>query len=181
MSTESVAPAPAPQPEAKKPSVLKKILGYVVGLIVAAGAIYAFNYFSSDEAQAKVGDCANITGTSNNPTYKAVDCTSAEANYVVGQAFGSLSEPCKGDYVEYTHSQRRGPKTKLCLAPVLAEGTCYGEDGDNVNPKVVGCTETATFKVTKAVKDAAVPECAEGEKAFAFPEAKLNYCLGAPA
>jgi hypothetical protein len=183
MSTESVAPAPAPQAEheAKKPSILKKILGYIVGLVLVGGAIYAFNYFSSDEAQAKVGDCANITGTSNNPTYKAVDCSSAESNYVVGQAFGSLSEACKGDYVEYTHSQRRGPKTKLCLAPVLVEGTCYGEDGDNVNPKVVGCTETATFKVTKAVKDAAAPECAKGEKAFAFPEAKLNYCLGAPA
>ena len=181
MSTESAAPAPAPQPEAKKPGILKKILGYVVGLVVAVGVIYAFNYFTSDEAQAKVGDCAHITGTSNNPTYKAVDCTAAEANYVVGQSFGSLSEKCKDAYVEYTHSQRRGPKTKLCLAPVLAEGTCYADDGANVNPKVVGCTETAEFKVTKVVKDTAAPDCAKGEKAFAFPEAKLNYCLGAPA
>ncbi|MEU7475336.1 hypothetical protein AB0A63_05085 [Lentzea sp. NPDC042327] len=177
MSTEQVAPIAGPQPEAKKPSVLKKILGYVVGLVVAAVAIYAFNYFTNDDAQAKVGDCAHITGTTNNPDYKAVDCASAESNYVVGQVSGV----CKGDYVEYSHSQRRGPKTKLCLAPVLVEGTCYADDGDNVNPKVVGCAETATFKVTKAVKDAAAPECAEGEKAYAFPEAKLNYCIGTPA
>ncbi|MFD5829189.1 hypothetical protein [Lentzea sp. NPDC060358] len=186
-TTESASPAPSQQPapaeqqpEQKKPSILKRILTYVVGLIVVAGAVYAFNYFTSDVAQAKVGDCASITGTSTSPEYKQVDCGAAEANYSVAKA-GGTGEVCGENYDEYTQTQRRGPKTKLCLAPIFAEGKCYSENTGGVGLKVAECTSSAVFKVTKAGKDGAAPQCAEGELALAYPEVKLNYCTGAPA
>lgn len=183
-TTESASPASAPEPTQepapKKSSIGKRILTYVVGLIVVGGAFYAFNYFSSDVAQAKAGDCAVVSGTSTSPEYKPVDCGAAEANYTVGKA-GGTGEVCGKGYDEYTQSQRRGPKTKLCLAPLLAEGKCYADNTGGVGMKAVECTGTATFKVTKTVKDTAAPQCAEGEDPLAFPEAKLHYCLGAPA
>ena len=183
-TTESASPATAPEPTQepapKKSSIGKRILTYVVGLLVAVGAIYAFNYLSSDVAQAKAGDCAVITGTSTSPEYKPVDCGAAEANYVVAKA-GGTSEVCGTDYDEYTQTQRRGPKTKLCLAPVLLEGKCYGDNVGGVGAKVVECTGSAAFKVTKVVKDAAAPQCPEAEEARSFPEAKIHYCVGAPA
>ncbi|MFS8099994.1 hypothetical protein LFM09_22975 [Lentzea alba] len=184
MSTEPVAPAPAqeqaPVEPKKKSSIGKKILTYVVGLVVAGAAIYAFNYFTSDVAQAKVGDCASVTGTSTSPEYKPVDCAAAEANYVVGKA-GGTNEACGENYDEYTQSQRRGPKTKLCLAPLYAEGKCFDEAVGGVGAKAVECSGSAAFKVTKVVKDTAAPQCAAEEQAASFPEAKLHYCLGAPA
>lgn len=180
MSTESAAPAPAPQPAQKKGGIGKKILGYIVALIVGGIAIYGFNYFTSDAAQAKAGDCASVTGTETSPVYKAVACSSAEANHVVGKA-GSLSEVCGGDYLEYTQTQRRGPSSKVCLAPLLEEGKCYSASGADVAAKVAECAGSNVIKVTKAVKTAAPLECAQGEKAYAYPEAKLNYCFGAPA
>lgn len=178
MSTESVAPAP--QPEPKKKSIGKKILGYIVALIVGGVVIYGFNYFTSDVAQAKPGDCAAISGTSTSPEYKPVECTAAEANFTVAKA-GGTSEVCPDNYAEYTQSQRRGPKTKLCLAPLYVEGKCYGEATGGATDKAVECTGTAKFKVTKVVKDAAAPQCPEGEEVRSFPEAKLNYCVAPPA
>ncbi|MDX8051207.1 hypothetical protein SK571_17610 [Lentzea sp. BCCO 10_0798] len=183
-TTESASPASAPEPTQepapKKSSIGKRILTYIVGLIVVGGAFYAFNYFSSDVAQAKVGDCAVVSGTSTSPEYKPVDCGAADANYTVGKA-GGTSEVCGKGYDEYTQSQRRGPKTKLCLAPLLSEGKCYAENTGGVGAKAVECTESAAFKVTKVVKDTAAPQCVEGEEPQSFPEAKLHYCLGAPA
>ncbi|MDX3658334.1 hypothetical protein PV646_13585 [Streptomyces sp. ID05-26A] len=183
-TTESASPASAPEPTQepapKKSSIGKRILTYVVGLIVVGGAFYAFNYFSSDVAQAKVGDCAAVSGTSTAPEYKAVDCGAADANYTIGKT-GGTSEVCGNGYDEYTQTQRRGPKTKLCLAPLLAEGKCYAENVGGVGAKAVECNESAAFKVTKVVKDSAAPQCPEGEEAQSFPEAKLHYCVGAPA
>ncbi|MFI6101813.1 hypothetical protein ACIA8G_40220 [Lentzea sp. NPDC051213] len=180
-TTESAAPVPAEQqPAPKKASIGKRILTYVVGLIVAGVAIYGFNYFTSDVAQAKVGDCASITGTSASPEYKQVDCGAADANYTVAKA-GGTSEVCGDNYDEYTQTQRRGPKTKLCLAPLYAEGKCYGDNIGGVGAKAVTCNDTAAFKVTKVVKDAAAPQCPETEEVRTFPEAKLHYCVGAPA
>ena len=47
-TTESASPAPAPEPTQepapKKSSIGKRILTYIVGLIVVGGAFYAFNY-----------------------------------------------------------------------------------------------------------------------------------------
>ena len=126
------------------------------------------------------GTARAITGTSTSPEYKPVDCGAAEANYTVAKA-GGTSESCGDSYDEYTQTQRRGPKTKLCLAPLFAEGKCYGDNTDGAGAKAVECTGSAAFKVTKVVKDAAAPQCTEAEEVRSFPEAKLHYCVGAPA
>ncbi|GLZ32748.1 hypothetical protein Lesp02_49360 [Lentzea sp. NBRC 105346] len=181
MSTEPTAPAPAPAPqpapEPKKQSIGKRILLYVVGLVVAAVAIYGFNYFTSDAAQTKAGDCATVKGTTSSPDYKSAGCDSADANYVVGKALSSLSESCGSDgYVEYTESARRGPKTKLCLVPRLAEGKCY--DFDNTTSMewpAIDCGKSGAAKVVKVVKDAE-PDCGEAN-AYAFTAPKIAYCV----
>lgn len=179
-TTESASPAPAEHPAPKKAGIGKRILTYIVGLIVVGGAFYAFNYFTSDVAQAKVGDCASVSGTTSSPEYKQVDCAAAEANYTVGKS-GGLNEACDKNYDEYTQTQRRGPKTKLCLAPLYAEGKCYDDAKTSVGAKVVECSGTATFKVVKVVKGAEAPQCAEGEDVQSYPEVKLHYCVGAPS
>ncbi|MEU3648927.1 hypothetical protein AB0E59_36520 [Lentzea sp. NPDC034063] len=184
-TTESASPASAPEPTQepapKKSSVGKRILTYIVGLIVVGGALYAFNYFTSDAAQSKVGDCASVTGTTSAPEYKVVDCGSAEATYTIGKTLG-LNESCANEgYSEYSEGSRRGPKTKLCIAPLYAEGKCYDANATSMDVKAIDCSGAGAIKVTKVVKDAAAPQCAEGEVAFAFPEVKLNYCVGTPA
>jgi hypothetical protein len=189
-TTESASPAPAEQPAqqqqqqpapSKAAGIGKRILTYIVGLIVVGAAFYAFNYFTSDAAQAKVGDCASVTGTTNKPEFKVVDCGSAEAGYTVGKSLG-LNESCGNEsYSELTESARRGPKTKLCIAPVYAEGKCYSASSTSMDVKAVDCAGSDVLKVSKVVKDAAAPQCAEGETALTYPELKLNYCVGAPA
>jgi len=179
MSTESAAPATAPaeQPAPKKKAGIgKRILTYIVGLIVAGVAIYGFNYFTSDVAQAKVGDCASVTGTTSSPAYKVVDCTAADATYTIGKSL-SLNEACGNDaYSELTEGARRGPKTKLCIAPLYAEGKCYSASTTSMDIKAVECAGAGVLKVTKVTKEAAAPQCAEGETALTYPEVKLNYC-----
>ncbi|GAB2873030.1 LppU/SCO3897 family protein [Lentzea nigeriaca] len=182
-STEPVAPAPAQEqaPEPKKAGIGKRILTYIVGLIVVGAGVYAFNYFTSDVAQAKVGDCASVTGTTSSPQYKVVECGSGEANYTIGKSLG-LNESCGNDsYSELTESARRGPKTKLCIAPIFTEGKCYSDSTTNMDVKAVECSGSKLFKVNKVVKEAAAPQCAEGEQALTYPELKLNYCVGLPA
>lgn len=180
-TTESATPAPAEQPAPKKAGIGKRILTYIVGLIVVGGAVYAFNYFTSDVAQAKVGDCASVTGTTSSPEYKVVDCGSAEATYTIGKSL-SLNESCGNDsYSELTESARRGPKTKLCIAPVFAEGKCYTASTTTMDVKAIDCSGSDVLKVTKVVKEATAPACAEGEQALTYPELKLHYCVGAPA
>lgn len=183
MSTEPVASAPAQEqaPAPKKSGIGKRILTYIVGLIVVGAGVYAFNYFTSDVARAKAGDCASVTGTTSSPQYKVVDCTSAEASYTIGKSL-ALNEACGNDsYSELTESARRGPKTKLCLAPLYAEGKCYSDSATSMDVKAVECAGADVFKVSKVVKEAAAPQCAEGEQALTYPELKLNYCLGLPA
>lgn len=182
MTTESAAPAPAQEPTPKKKAGIgKRILTYVVGLIVAGAAIYGFNYLTSDVAQAKVGDCASVTGSTSSPEYKVVDCTSTEAGYMIGKSL-SLNESCGNDsYSELTESGRRGPKTKLCIAQLFAEGKCYSTSAATMDVKAVDCSGSGVIKVTKVVKEAAAPQCAEGEQALTYPELKLHYCAGLPA
>jgi len=183
-TTESASPASAPehtQEPAPKSSIGKRILTYIVGLIVVGGAFYAFNYFTSDVAQAKVGDCAVVSGPTSAPQYKVVDCASAEATYTIGQALG-LNESCANDdYAQISESGRRGPKTKLCIAPLYAEGKCYATAAPTMDITAIDCSGAGAMKVSKVTKDATAPQCAEGQVAITYPEVKLGYCAGAPA
>ena len=111
-------------------------------------------------------------GPASTPTGASRNCASVSAR----------NEACGNDsYSELTESARRGPKTKLCLAPLYAEGKCYSDSATSMDVKAVECAGANVFKVSKVVKEAAAPQCAEGEQALTYPELKLNYCLGLPA
>ncbi|GGS27499.1 MULTISPECIES: LppU/SCO3897 family protein [Actinokineospora] len=161
----------------KKPSVAKRILGFVVALVVAGGVAYAVNYFSSDAAQTKAGDCASVTGTTSAPEFSTVECTAPEANYTVGKVLSSTSESCGEGYDEYTETARRGPDSKLCLAPRLVAGECHQFSGSTTMgyPKVP-CSTQGALKVTEVTAEA---DCAEGTP-LAYPEPKVVYCLTQP-
>ncbi|WP_144121881.1 LppU/SCO3897 family protein [Catellatospora sichuanensis] len=86
--SEQVTPAVQETAEPSKAksaaaSAGKKILGYVVGLVVLGGGYLGWQYLSGDLAIAKVGDCVNDFKVVDDA--KVVDCTSADAaNKVVG-------------------------------------------------------------------------------------------------
>jgi hypothetical protein len=174
-------PPPAPEQQQgqaapKKSSLAKRIGGVVVGLIVAAGVAYAFNYFGSDAAQTKAGDCASITGSSSKPEFTTVGCEAPEANYIIGKVLESNTESCGDNYDEYTETSSRGPDSKLCLVPKLVSGECHDVSGSGMGYPVVDCSATGALKVT-TVNDEA--ECTEGE-ALAYTEPKTIYCLAPP-
>ncbi|MEU4800985.1 hypothetical protein [Actinosynnema sp. NPDC023587] len=190
MSTDAPAPTPnfppaPPQQEPaqpKKKSIAVKILTYVGGLLVAALVVYGFNYFTSDAAQTKAGDCASLSGTRTKPEFKTIDCGAAEANYTVGKVLGGVSESCGGQYYdEYTETARRGPDSKLCLVPNYVEGSCYELDNStNVGYPPVDCAKSDVLKLAKTVKGSDDESaCTEGVP-MTFSEPKLTYCF-APA
>lgn len=174
---QPTAPAAPEQPAApKKQSVVRRIAGVIVGLVVAAGAVYAFNYFSSDAAQTKAGDCASVTGTASKPEFSTVGCDAPEANYVVGKVLGSSGESCGDNYDQYTETARRGPDSKLCLMPKLQDGACHQFSGTTMGYPVVECSASGAVKVTTVTAEA---DCTEGE-ALAYTEPKTVYCLAPP-
>lgn len=189
MSTDMPASAPqyqnAPQgeptpPAPKKKSVLVRILTAIVGIVVAGVVVYGFNYFTSDAAQSKAGDCANLTGTTAKPEFKTVDCGSAEANYTIGKVLNSTTEACGGSYDEYTENARRGPDSKLCLAPNMVEGKCYQLEGDSMGYPEADCGKEGVLKLVKQVKDAADESACTESAPLTYPESKLTLCF-APA
>ncbi|MET0233477.1 MAG: hypothetical protein ABW224_02440 [Kibdelosporangium sp.] len=179
MSTDLPAPPhAAEQQQAPKKKGLPKWLTAIIAVVVVAGGVYAFNYFTNDAAQAKAGDCAKVSGTTNAPVYASADCGAADANVTVGKALSNTSESCGGEYLEYTMKASKGPDAKLCLVPKLEEGQCYkfGE-GESVDIAKQACGPE-TIKIAKVVKGAEDKgQCAEGAQAATFPEPKITFCL----
>lgn len=181
MSTDTPAPAPhvpaeEPAPKKKK-SIGVKILTYIVGLIVAAGVVYGFNYFTSDAAQAKAGQCASVTGTTTKPDFKVVDCGAAEANYTIGKVLGSTTESCGGTYDEYTESARRGPDSKLCLVPIVIEGACYEQPSSSKMGMAKTECKAGTVKVVKKAEGVVDEALCTESAPLTFTEPKLTLCF----
>ncbi|MEV8438544.1 hypothetical protein AB0425_14295 [Actinosynnema sp. NPDC051121] len=178
--------APQPQqipPAPKKKGVVARILTAIIGIVVAGVVVYGINYFTSDAAQSKAGDCASLTGTTTKPDFKTVDCGSAEANYTIGKVLGSTSESCGTDgYDEYTETARRGPDSKLCLVPILAEGNCYDIDSTNTQMGYppVDCGKSGVYKLVKLVKGSADESACVDAAPLVYPEPKTTFCF-APA
>ncbi|MBP2326143.1 putative low-complexity protein [Kibdelosporangium banguiense] len=179
MSTDLPAPPQASEPQPAKKKGLPKWLVGIIAVIVVGGGVYAFNYFSSDVAQAKAGDCAKVTGTQSKPEYASVACNSADANVIVGKALSSTTESCGSEtYLEFTQTARRGPDTKLCLVPKFEEGQCYKMDaGDSVAITKQACGAD-NIKITKVITGKAdEAQCGEGTKGLPIPEPATTYCL----
>ncbi|QTR05485.1 hypothetical protein J7S33_13290, partial [Saccharothrix algeriensis] len=180
--TPNTPPAPQQHQEPaapKKKSLPVRILSAVAGLIVAGLVVYGINYFTSDAAQSKAGDCASLTGTSTKPEFKTVDCGTAEANYSIAKVLGSTGESCGGTYDEYTETARRGPDSKLCLIPVFQEGSCYELNGDlnRMGRPAVDCGQSGALKLVKHVKDSDDETACEDNAPMAFPEPKQVFCF----
>lgn len=172
--------APQPQqvpPAPKKKSVVVRILTAIVGIAVAGVVIYGINYFTSDAAQSKAGECASLTGTTTKPDFKTVDCGSTEANYTIGKVLGSTSESCGGYYDEYTETARRGPDTKVCLVPNMVEGSCYELEGNQMGYPVVDCGKSGAFKLVKQVKGSEDESACTDGAPLTFPEPKMTLCF----
>ncbi|MCC8247885.1 LppU/SCO3897 family protein [Saccharothrix luteola] len=174
------APQGQPIPPApKKKGIVARILTAIIGIAVAGVVVYGINYFTSDAAQSKAGDCASVTGTNTKPEFKTVDCGSAEANYTIGQVLDSTTAKCASEYYdEYTETARRGPDSKLCLVPNLVEGSCYDLDSTTqMGYPAVDCGKAGTVKLVKLIKGSA-DESACGEGApLTFPEPKTTLCF----
>jgi hypothetical protein len=167
----------AMQPQPKRRGRFPRWLITIIAIVVVGGGVYAFNYFTSDVAQAKVGDCAHVSGTKSKPDYKAVACDSADANYIVAKSLSSTSSSCGGTYDEYIESGGRGPSTKLCLMPNWAEGNCYNlNDEANMGYPKIDC-KPGTIKIVKIIKGSANESaCPEGAGGFTFPEPPTTIC-----
>lgn len=175
------APQPGQVPPApKKKGVVARILTAIIGLVVAGVVVYGINYFTSDAAQSKAGDCASLTGTSTKPDFKTVDCGTAEANYTIGKVLG-LNESCGGYYDEYTETARRGPDTKVCLVPNMTEGSCYDvENSTSMGYPAVDCGKAGVFKLVKLVKGSADESACADSVPLTYEEPKTTFCF-APA
>ncbi|MFD1146371.1 LppU/SCO3897 family protein [Saccharothrix hoggarensis] len=188
MSTDMPASAPPPSvqqgqalpPEPKKKKgVLARILTAIIGIVVAGVVVYGINYFTSDAAQSKAGDCASLTGTATKPEFKTVDCGAAEANYTIGKVLGSTTESCNGAYDEYTETARRGPDSKLCLVPNLVEGSCYElENTSKMGYPAVDCGTSGAYKLVKQLKGTEDEAACTDGAPLTYPEPKLTLCFG---
>jgi hypothetical protein len=169
---------PAPQPEPQRKKGFPRWIISVIALIVVGGGVYAYNYFTSDAAQAKAGDCAHLSGSESSPNFESVPCDAANATHIVGKSLSSNSDSCNGPYDEFTQTARRGPDAKLCLMPNFAEGNCYQLDGPSMDYPKVDCATDGSVKVSKLVKGKSdEAACGTAGKAFAFPEPPTTYCL----
>jgi uncharacterized low-complexity protein len=186
---------PMPYAPPPKKSSAGRIIGSIVAFVLVAGGVIlvksliAGGLSGLTEPSAKAGDCASVTGTTFSPKYKKVDCSSPEANYIIGKAMNSTTEACPTtNYTSYTESGRRRSSLKLCLVEKFEEGKCYQDDlvAVNMETKVVDCsaprnqiTTEQVVKVEKVIKSAN-GDCGEA-KALSFPEPApgITYCLTA--
>ncbi|SFR29054.1 hypothetical protein SAMN04488564_116162 [Lentzea waywayandensis] len=162
------------EPPAPRKSLGTRVLTYGLTLVAAAVAIYGMTEFLAPITAPKTGECANVTGYSNEPDLDSVNCTSSSANYVVTESV-SKSKSCANAYTDMITRRAQDPEIRICLVPLWEEGACYPTGSSRMELTPVECGADA-FKVTKAVRDVPGPSCAAGEQRYSYPEVKLTYC-----
>ncbi|MGW6935083.1 LppU/SCO3897 family protein [Lentzea sp. NPDC054927] len=161
---------------APKASVPKRIVTYGATLIVAAVVIYGLSEYLTPIQKPKQGDCAYLTGSSDEGRYNAVDCSAPNANYVVaGTVARSAACPNPAD-ADWVPVRAIDPKIRFCLVPIYAEGECY-DAGSGFDLAVVDCGSEGSFRVARVSKEVPAPACPAGADTRAFPEVKLTYCV----
>ncbi|WP_157527882.1 hypothetical protein [Nocardia sp. NRRL S-836] len=178
-------------PPPKSGGAAGKVIGAIFVVIVLVGGFMILRgVFGSSEPSAKPGDCASMTGTTVNPTYKKVDCGSPEANYIIAKASKDTSDACPSkEYASYHQSGRRKESLKLCLVEKLEEGKCYEDPMAGISlagPKVIDCSKgqnkysvQKSYKVDKVVRQASA-DCGDSTaNSYAEPAPGITYCLSA--
>ena len=165
-----------------------KIIGSIVAFVLVAGGIFLVRTVISatSEPSAKPGDCASVTGTTFNPVYKKVDCSSSEANYFIGKAMKFDLGGVPERRVRRVHRVRPAPVVDEALprgearrGQVLRGGAGQDQHG---GMKVVDCSQgqnkfstQKVLKVEKVVK-AATADCGEAT-AELLPGARARHHL----
>ncbi|MFE1782147.1 hypothetical protein ACFW9F_06050 [Streptomyces sp. NPDC059506] len=77
-------PVPPPAPEQpKKKGIGRKILSFVVLIVVATAVKFGISYFFNAPVHAEAGDCVRVTGSENSPDVETKECGDKDANYKV--------------------------------------------------------------------------------------------------
>ncbi|GLY52020.1 hypothetical protein Lesp01_56760 [Lentzea sp. NBRC 102530] len=153
------------------------MLTYALTVLVAAVAIYGVSEFLTPVQTPKAGDCADVTGYSNEPDFDAVSCGSSSANYVVTGVV-ARSEGCQNAYGDMVTRRAQDPSIRICLAPLWEQGACYPTAFSRMELTTVDCGEGA-FRVNRVSRDVPAPSCAVYEKRYSYPEVGLTYCTQA--
>jgi hypothetical protein len=153
---------------------MKKVgLGIAVVLALALLGGIVLNQLGDVATAARVGDCARISGSHDNPKYQALDCASEKATVKIAKILPWNEQQCPSGGMEY--STYTGEST-LCLMPNFVEGACYGQDPDSGIAKV-DCATKDSVKVAKVLSGKTDRAACGDARAAVFPEPAVTFCL----
>jgi hypothetical protein len=153
---------------------MKKVgLGIAVVLALALLGGIVLNQLGDVATAARVGDCARISGSHDNPKYQALDCASEKATVKIAKILPWNEQQCPSGGMEY--STYTGEST-LCLMPNFVEGACYGQDPDSGIAKV-DCATKDSVKVAKVLSGKTDHAACGDARAAVFPEPAVTFCL----
>lgn len=153
---------------------MKKVglgIGVVLALVLLGG--FVLNQLGDAAEAARVGDCARISGSQDNPKYQALDCASEQATVKIAKILPFNEQKCPSGGMDY--STYTGDST-LCLMPNFVEGACYGQDPQSGIAKV-DCTTKDSVKVAKVLTGKADRAACGDARAAVFPEPAVTFCL----
>jgi hypothetical protein len=153
---------------------MKKVglgIAVVFALVLLGG--FVLNQLGDVANAARVGDCARISGASDNPKYQALDCASEKANVKIAKILQWNEQKCPSggmDYSTYTSS------STFCLMPNFVEGSCYGQNHETGIAKV-DCGTPDSVKVAKVLTGKTDRAACGDSRAAVFPEPAVTFCL----
>ncbi|GGU46298.1 LppU/SCO3897 family protein [Lentzea flava] len=153
---------------------MKKVglgLAVVLALVLLGG--FVLNQLGDVATAARVGDCARISGTHDNPKYQALDCASEQATVKIAKILPWNEDKCPSGGMDY--STYTGDST-FCLMPNFVEGACYGQDPDSGITKV-DCSTKDAVKVAKVLTGKTDRAACGSARAAVFPEPAVTFCL----
>jgi len=153
---------------------MKKVglgIAVVLALVLLGGIV--LNQLGGVATAARVGDCARISGSHDNPKYQALDCASEKATVKIAKVLPWNEQQCPSGGMDY--STFTGEST-LCLMPNFVEGSCYGQDPDSGIAKV-DCATKDSVKVAKVLSGKTDRAACGDARAAVFPEPAVTFCL----
>ncbi|MEU0885494.1 hypothetical protein ABZ345_43505 [Lentzea sp. NPDC005914] len=153
---------------------MKKVglgIAVVVALVLLGG--FVLNQLGGAAEAARVGDCARISGSHDNPRYQALDCASEKATVKIAKILPFNEQKCPSGGMDY--STYMGDST-FCLMPNFVEGACYGQDPESGIAKV-DCTTKDSVKVAKVLTGQTDRAACGDSRAAVFPEPAVTFCL----
>ncbi|GAB2873012.1 LppU/SCO3897 family protein [Lentzea nigeriaca] len=153
---------------------MKKV-GLGIAVVLALGLLGAIvlSQLSDVATAARVGDCARISGSHDDPKYQALDCTSEKATVKIAKILRGNEDKCPSGGMDY--STYTGDST-FCLMPNFVEGACYGQDPDTGITKV-DCATKDSVKVAKVLTGKTDHDACGAARAAVFPEPAVTFCL----